>query len=302
MVYSYKIVCLNLLGDVITLKIIKVKFFDKRIRAKFLKILGAISTFISLLLIFIDIPENLSIKAGIVFVVILLVIYIVLYVYANKLSEATIDIGGTSVLVKKGDIFKEDGLKVIPFNEYFDTIVDNQVITELSLNGKYIKKFGDVHKLDELIYSNTFLNSSENILEEDVSRNGNIGKKVRYKLGSSIVVDDYVLTAFSKFNQKNEAQLTMTEYINFLLNFWNEINRVYAQKSVTVPIFGSGITRFKGGFNDIEINELLNIMLWTFRISGTRFKYPAKLTIIVYGDLFKKINLFGLQEDVNYGI
>ncbi|HCU0712586.1 TPA: hypothetical protein OUF27_002923, partial [Enterococcus faecalis] len=199
--------------------------------------------------------------------------YIVLYVYANKLSEATIDIGGTSVLVKKGDIFKEDGLKVIPFNEYFDTIVDNQVITELSLNGKYIKKFGDVHKLDELIYSNTFLNSSENILEEDVSRNGNIGKKVRYKLGSSIVVDDYVLTAFSKFNQKNEAQLTMTEYINFLLNFWNEINRVYAQKSVTVPIFGSGITRFKGGFNDIEINELLNIMLWTFRISGTRFKY-----------------------------
>ena len=302
MVYSYKIVCLNLLGDVITLKIIKVKFFDKRIRAKFLKILVAISTFISLLLIFVDIPENLSIKAGIVFVVILLVIYIVLYVYANKLSEATIDIGGTSVLVKKGDIFKEDGLKVIPFNEYFDTIVDNQVITELSLNGKYIKKFGDVHKLDELIYSNTFLNSSENILEEDVSRNGNIGKKVRYKLGSSIVVDDYVLTAFSKFNQKNEAQLTMTEYINFLLNFWNEINRVYAQKSVTVPIFGSGITRFKGGFNDIEINELLNIMLWTFRISGTRFKYPAKLTIIVYGDLFKKINLFGLQEDVNYGI
>ncbi|MFB0765648.1 macro domain-containing protein [Enterococcus faecalis] len=280
----------------------KVKFFDKRIRAKFLKILGAISTFISLLLIFVDIPENLSIKAGIVFVVILLVIYIVLYVYANKLSEATIDIGGTSVLVKKGDIFKEDGLKVIPFNEYFDTIVDNQVITELSLNGKYIKKFGDVHKLDELIYSNTFLNSSENILEEDVSRNGNIGKKVRYKLGSTIVVDDYVLTAFSKFNQKNEAQLTMTEYINFLLNFWNEINRVYAQKSVTVPIFGSGITRFKGGFNDIEINELLNIMLWTFRISGTRFKYPAKLTIIVYGDLFKKINLFGLQEDVNYGI
>ena len=302
MVYSYKIVCLNLLGDVITLKIIKVKFFDKRIRAKFLKILGAISTFISLLLIFVDIPENLSIKARIVLVVILLVIYIVLYVYANKLSEATIDIGGTSVLVKKGDIFKEDGLKVIPFNEYFDTIVDNQVITELSLNGKYIKKFGDVHKLDELIYSNTFLNSSENILEEDVSRNGNIGKKVRYKLGSSIVVDDYVLTAFSKFNQKNEAQLTMTEYINFLLNFWNEINRVYAQKSVTVPIFGSGITRFKGGFNDIEINELLNIMLWTFRISGTRFKYPAKLTIIVYGDLFKKINLFGLQEDVNYGI
>lgn len=281
----------------------KVRFFDKRIIAKFLEILGAISTALSLLLIFVGIPENILTIAGISFVAILFILYIILYVYANRLSEATIEIGGTSVLVKKGDIFEEDGLKVIPFNEYFDTIVDNQVINEISLNGKYIQKFfSDVPKLDELIDNDIFLNSSGNILEKDVSRKGNIGKKIRYKLGSSIVVDDFVLTAFSKFNKNNEAQLTMAEYINFLLNFWNEINRVYAQKSVTVPIFGSGITRFKGGFNDIEINELLNIMLWTFRISETRFKYPAKLTIIVYGDLFKKINLFGLQEDVNYGI
>ena len=285
------------------MKIRKVKFFDKRIKSKFREMLGTISTVLSLLLMFVGIPKSISLISGIAFVIILFALYVWLYVYANKLSEATIDIGGTSVLVKNGDIFKEDGLKVIPFNEYFDTIVDNQIINEVSLNGKYIQNIvSDVSKLNELIENDIFLNSSENILDKDVYRKGTIGKTTRYKLGSSVVVDDYVLTAFSKFNKNNEAQLTMTEYINFLLNFWNEINRVYAQKSVTVPIFGSGITRFKGGFNDIEINELLNIMLWTFRISETRFKYPAKLTIVVYGDLFKKINLFGLQEDVNYGI
>lgn len=303
MIYLYKILFTNWIGDTITLKTKKVKFFDKRIIAKFLKILGAISTFLSLFLIFVDIPENISIPAGILFVIFLSIIYIIFYVYANKLSETTIDIGGTSVLVKKGNIFEEDGLKVIPFNEYFDTIVDNQVINKISLNGKYIQNiFPDVSKLDELINNDIFLNSTENIIDKNASRKGDLGKKIRYKLGSSMVIDDFVLTAFSKFNKNNEAQLTMTEYINFLLNFWNEINRVYAQKSVTVPIFGSGITRFKGGFNDIEINELLNIMLWTFRISETRFKYPAKLTIVVYGELFKKINLFGLQEDVDYGI
>ena len=285
------------------MKIKKIKFFDKRIKTKFLEILGKLSTILSTILIFFGIPTGWEIISAGVFLVVLILIYFVIYFRANKLTEASIDIGGTTVSVKQGNIFEEIGLKVIPFNEYFDTIVDNKIISELSLNGKYIKNVNkDLIELDKQIENDIYLNSENNILEKNSKRKGNIGKKIKYKLGSSVVIDDYVLTAFSKFNDNNEAELTMTQYINFLLNFWDEINRVYAQKSVTVPIFGSGITRFKGGFNDIEINELLNIMLWTFRISETRFKYPAKLTIIIYGDLFNKINLFGLQEDVNYGI
>ncbi|CAM4314358.1 macro domain-containing protein [Erysipelothrix aquatica] len=285
------------------MKIKKIKFFDKRIKTKFLEILGKLSTILSTILIFFGIPTGWEIISAGVFLVVLILIYFVIYFRANKLTEASIDIGGTTVSVKQGNIFEEIGLKVIPFNEYFDTIVDNKIISELSLNGKYIKNVNqDLIELDKQIENDIYLNSENNILEKNSKRKGNIGKKIKYKLGSSVVIDDYVLTAFSKFNDNNEAELTMTQYINFLLNFWDEINRVYAQKSVTVPIFGSGITRFKGGFNNIEINELLNIMLWTFRISETRFKYPAKLTIIIYGDLFNKINLFGLQEDVNYGI
>lgn len=285
------------------MKIKKIKLFDKRIKTRFLEILGKLSTILSTILIFFGIPTGWELISAGIFLVALILIYFVIYFRANKLTEASIDIGGTTVSVKQGNIFEEEGLKVIPFNEYFDTIVDNKIISELSLNGKYIKNINqNSFELDRQIENDIFLNSENNILEKNSKRKGNIGKKIKYKLGSSVVIDDYVLTAFSKFNDNNEAELTMTQYINFLLNFWDEINRVYAQKSVTVPIFGSGITRFKGGFNDIEINELLNIMLWTFRISETRFKYPAKLTIIIYGDLFNKINLFGLQEDVNYGI
>ncbi|MGG0655936.1 macro domain-containing protein [Rummeliibacillus pycnus] len=276
---------------------IKVKFLDKRIRQQFSKIVATVSAVLSAILIFCEIPDEWKITSGIIFLVLLLVIYFVVWVYANRLAETTLSIGGTSVQIKKGDIFREDGLKVIPFNEYFDTIVDDRIIGKKSLNGQYIIKiFPDVDKLSKRIKEDKDLNIPENILCKNVPREGGTTK---YKLGSSIVIDEYVLTAFSKFNNKNEAELTMTEYINFLLQFWNEINRVYAQKSVTVPVFGSGITRFKGGFNEIEIDELLNIMLWTFRISETRFKYPAKLTIVIYGDLFDKINLFSLQEEID---
>uniref|UniRef100_UPI00352A6FF6 macro domain-containing protein n=1 Tax=Aerococcus urinaeequi TaxID=51665 RepID=UPI00352A6FF6 len=88
----------------------------------------------------------------------------------------------------------------------------------------------------------------------------------------------------------------MYDYLNFLVYFWDEINRIYAQKSVSVPIFGSGITRFRGGFEDIDDNELLNIMIWTFKISKIKFKYPAKLSIIIHEKKIDQINIFKLKE------
>ena len=88
------------------------------------------------------------------------------------------------------------------------------------------------------------------------------------------------------------------EYLEFLIKFWDEINRVYAQKSVTVPIFGSGITRIKEHRN-ISDEELLKIMLWTFRISEMRFKYPAKLTIVIHQDKIDKVNLLDITMAKN---
>ncbi|OTP31417.1 hypothetical protein A5798_001439 [Enterococcus sp. 6C8_DIV0013] len=91
--------------------------------------------------------------------------------------------------MKQGNIFEEEGLKVIPFNEYFDTIVDNKIISELSLNGKYVKNINqNLVELDKQIENDIFLNSKNNILEKNSKRKGNIGKKIKYKLGSSCLL------------------------------------------------------------------------------------------------------------------
>ena len=138
--------------------------------------------------------------------------------------------------------------------------------------------------------------SLEKGLIEEMNRE--VGKKKRYKLGSSVLIDDeFILTAFSRFDDDNKAELTIQEYINFLLAFWNEINRLYAQRTVSVPVFGAGITRFRNGFEDIDINELLQIMVWTFKVSKIKFAYPAKLQIIIHEDLLKKVNLYELKEN-----
>src|SRR5690606_13814954 len=135
---------------------------------------------------------------------------------------------------------------------------------------------GSVTELDKHI-ENYIFDPSE-ILNNNPSRS--VGKKTNFQLGTICVYGDYLLTALSKFDSNNKAILTMPEYIEYLINFWDKSNNVYSQKSVSTPIFGYGITRIKGHKN-INDEDLLKIMLWTFRISEKRIKCPAKLNIII---------------------
>ncbi|SHJ18389.1 macro domain-containing protein [Flavobacterium terrae] len=274
----------------------KVNFFDKNVRNKFWVYFSVISGILSFILLFNVLPEEYKdyLKCfGYTTFILLILIYIILWLRANYLTNVKIDIDGSTVNIKSGDLFSEDGFKVIPFNEYFDTIVDENIIASSSLNGLFIKKYltTSVNELDNFIVQKT---DNEDLINASVSRRLG-GKTVKFKLSTIFVFNDYLLTAFSKFDDHNKAVLSMSEYIEFLINFWDRVNRVYAQKSVSVPIFGSGITRIKEHKN-ISDEDLLKIMLWTFKLSEMKFKHPAKLSIIIHKDKIGKIDLFNLKS------
>lgn len=87
----------------------------------------------------------------------------------------------------------------------------------------------------------------------------------------------------------------MSDYINFLLNFWNEIDIIYAGRSISIPLLGTGITRFKE-YNTISEQELLELLIWSFKISRIKFSYPSKVSIIIHESKKDKINFFKLKE------
>lgn len=274
----------------------KVKFFDRRVVENFLKFISVISTTLSLAVIFIDIPKDYKLTLACIFILLLVIIYCANWLWSNSLNKIDINIEGSDVTITVGDIFNQPGLKVIAFNEYFDTQVDNKVIAEQSLNGIFIKKHLDMPVLDLDRYIEGYAFDPSEIVGSSPSRQA--GKKIRYQIGTICVYKDYLLTAFSKFDENNRAQLTMPEYLEFLINFWDKVNNIYGQKSVSAAIFGSGITRIKGHKN-ISDEDLLKIMLWTFRISEMRFKYPARLTIVVHKDKIGKINLLDIKSARN---
>lgn len=274
----------------------KVKFLDKRVRNKFWFIFSAVSGILSFLLLFGFVPDLYKdyLKIfGYISIGLLIITYLVILYWANNLTDIEVDIDGSNVNVKCGDLFAQQGLKVIPFNEYFDTLVDDKIISNTSLNGIYINKYfaNNLQEIDDFIKNNS---DQLDIIDNQVTRKYG-GKSVKFKLSTIFVYDEFIITAFSKFDENNRANLTMPEYIEFLINFWDRVNRVYAQRTVSVPVFGSGITRIKEHKN-ISDEELLKIMLWTFKLSEMKFKYPAKLTIIIHKEKIKQINLFDIKS------
>jgi hypothetical protein len=274
---------------------VKVKISNRMVFKNFLEKVSIISAFFTIIFIFVDIPAQCKTYAGLLVAFIFICLYLGLWLWYNRLKKVKLLIEGSTVIVKAGDIFKQSGLKAIAFNEYFDTQVDDKIISKKSLNGIFIEKYlnSSLDELDHLIDNYQF--DEEDLIDSDVERHG---KSKKYKLGTICILDDYLLAAFSKFDSKNKANLTMPEYLEFLINFWDNVNRVYSQKDVSVPIFGSGITRIKEHKN-ISDEDLLKIMLWTFRISEMRFKYPAKLSIIIHEDKIDSINLLDIQAAEN---
>ncbi|WP_166109089.1 macro domain-containing protein [Pseudoalteromonas sp. Z9A5] len=274
----------------------KVSLHDKRVFDKFLKTISWISVALSLTVLFVEIPKEFKTTYGWVFIGLLVVIYFLVWNHSNNLNKIDIDVEGSDVTIKVGDLFLESGLKVIAFNEYFDTLVDNKIISENSVNGIFIN--GHLNESITTLDCHIDNYSFEQSEMAGINESRKLGKKNKYQIGTVCIYKNFLLTAFTKFDDNNKASLTMPEYLEFLINFWDKVNNVYAQQNVATPIFGSGITRIKG-HKTINDEDLLKIMLWTFRISEMRFKYPAKLTIVIHKDKINKINLLDIKSARN---
>ena len=288
---------------------VRVKFYDRTLWEKYLVVLGILSSGITLLSFFVT-AEKMPINSyllAIVFVMVLIVIFLYMWRKANRQNNVNIKINGTNVKILEGDIFelldkrvedREEEINVIGVNDYYDTIVDDRLIAKKSLHGQFIEKIiakGKLNELEQLIETDSNLNRSDN---KEVVENRKRGRKCRYKLGSVIEFESYILAAFTKFNEDNKAYLSAQEYVDFWMQFWENIDEIYAGRTINIPLMGAGITRFKNGKPSKQ--ELLEIMLWTLKISGFQNTYSdRKINILIYKGDIQDIDFFHIQNDMD---
>ena len=212
---------------------------------------------------------------------------------ANNTDEKKLKINSSNITIKYGTLFEENGIKVIAFNEYFDTQVDNKVIAESSLNGIFISKQSDgARAIDDAIEKEARLKNG--VVKENVSRPYG-GKSIKYQLGCICPYGEYFLLAFSHFDDDNKAYISVEDYISCLMHMWNELDTYYAGRPIVLPLLGSGITRFNN--SDITPQELLRYIIMTYKASKVKFNNTASLTIVLSDKLRDEINLFDIQED-----
>ena len=178
------------------------------------------------------------------------------------------------ITVEYGDLFKAKKCKrVINFDECFSTHVGNDPadIKPTSICGQYL--IANPNLDIQLLISRSQLKPLK-------SKSKYQGKE-RYESGRIVSNGDDLLLAFAKLDKRGAGRLTRDEYLECLSILWKEINIHYGQRDVCVPILGAGLTRIDGGSGaSIPQQELLDMMIWSYKLSSYKIKSPYKLRII----------------------
>lgn len=180
-----------------------------------------------------------------------------------------------SIRVEYGDILKQkDCKRVINFDECYTDQVGNATadINPNSICGQY-------------------LNANQNLDIQQLIKDANVNpepdgskyqQKTRYRPGTIVPNGDDLLLAFARLDERGKGRFfSRDEYLACLDLLWKELEYHHSQKDVCVPILGAGATSFDGGSGaSISQQDLLDMMIWSYRLSSHKIKSPHKLRII----------------------
>ena len=254
-------------------------------------ILGGVAIFLNFTKFSLDFVGKLPAQIGSVILTYVLLFAGTIFVkHQLTKNEVTLNIRGMKIIVKEGDILTSKGWKLIPFNEYFDTQVDDVIIAHSSLNGKYIDSLGvdDAEALKLAI-----LPDSASPLDKYPSSDS---AKIRYELGTIKVFKEVMMLALTHFNEQNEAHTNRAEYEHTLRKMWKEIRRTHQGKSINIPLIGGGLTQFDD-LTEKPNEELLKCILCTLRTSSVTFDENVQISIILTKKTLETVNLYELKGE-----
>ena len=107
------------------------------------------------------------------------------------------------------------------------------------------------------------------------------------------------MNPFTKFNENNKAYLSAEEYTGFWMRFWENIDEIYAGRTINIPLIGAGIARFRNGKPSKQ--ELLEVMLWSLKISGFHNTYGDKqINIVIYKSDIEDLDFYHIQHNQSF--
>lgn len=194
---------------------------------------------------------------------------ILLFLISYFRESKTIKVGNSIIKVEYGDIMKvKDCLRVINFDECFTTKVGSEKgdIRPTSICGQYLLA-------NKNIDMQSLIRNAQVTPEKTKSQ---FKKKERFKSGVIVPNGKDLLMAFAKLDKEGRGMFpTIDDYRECLSTMWNEIDIHNQQCDVCIPILGSGLARM-----DYTQQELLDMIIWSYKMTSRKLLQPYKLRII----------------------
>jgi hypothetical protein len=218
---------------------------------------------------------NIIMNRVLTFVIIWFITAIGYKVYLLLRNKISIKGNNYKITVEYGDLLKTKKCKrVINFDECFSTHIGNAPadIKSTSICGQYLSANPNIN-IRSLISGSQL---------KPLKSKSKYQSKERYESGRIVPNGDDLLLAFAKLDKNGLGRFfTREEYLECLSILWEEIDKYYGQQDVCIPILGAGLTRFDGGSGaSIPQQELLDMMIWSYKLSSYKIKAPYKLRII----------------------
>lgn len=254
-----------------------------------LEAIGAIGSLVSIYLAIF--PDTLGEDKNIPPWFIILLIFLFSFIYALstvwkktriklKLSEKV------NAVVLFGDLFLAKEIIVIPVNEYFDSIVDDKIISSKTLHGIFVRNYFGGNETDLKKQISNGLKKVEYI---EINSGRSVGNKNRYPLGTVCQVrkDEkiFFLVALTKFNENDRAEVKNSEYQRILCDLFSYIEQNSQGRRVNIPLIGAG----HSGVN-LSKQKLLEFLLFSVKLKDD-LTLIGGINIVLHNSIRSEIDL-----------
>lgn len=204
-----------------------------------------------------------------------------------KPSKISIAIANSNTVIDVifGDLFAQNGIRVISVNEFFDSKIGRPV-SDKSVHGMFIQKCfgGHPESFDRQIDKE--LSNFEGVEVKRVE-----GKTKRYQIGSTALLsvnqDRYLVFAFTKTDPetcKASSDVTMMWFA--LHEMWQRARIECGGHEINLPLVGGGLSGI-----GLPTRDLLNLIILSIITETKAKEITQKIRIVLHRDRFEDLDL-----------
>lgn len=203
----------------------------------------------------------------------------------------------TRILVKFGDLFAEDGWKAIGVNDFFDSIVDEDLVSSQSLHGQVLKRYWHDNRADWEKQVSSSLR-----LREGVREPRSKGNRLRYQVGATgrACTEDqkFLFVALGETNTNDNVTSANAEsLIKAVRGMVAEARAACSMEPLVIPLMGSGLARA-----GIKNSVLVDLIITGVLEESRNGRVTGEIKIVLPEDKSRHINLKNHIRNWAYGI